>query len=461
MLRRGGSALAALVFLAVLAAALAGLVRDALPAFPYALFALSGGALVLAVPLFSDLGAILRRDEGGEWIRALPATRAELALARVLHLLFALAGLACAWFVPCALIAPAELGAGRVGLLGAGLALGLPLAAGVLWLQELLRERAGGLLVVLETALIVGIVVGLLQLFGHLPELARLTPESATLRYVPTAWFARAVVGAEAWTTLGASVAGALALWFVPVSARAEVRRAGWVERALGPLKALAARTWVRRDERASFELVFAALPREREVALRTYPMLGIPLAFLVVGAGAREGTEWRGDLLALLFFTTGIYLPLLLTHVPLTESPRAAFLLELAPVPRGALVNGAIKALFVRWVLPLYLALLVLGLVGEPGLTLRLWPLATLVGLLLLRLLYERLVRELPLSTAPEELRADTDWAGLVTTLAVAATLGAVVARRMLGPGAALGLAALALGIELARDRSLRRRSG
>jgi hypothetical protein len=218
----------------------------------------------------------------------------------------------------------------------------------------------------------------------------------------------------------------------------------------------------VRPDERASFELVFAALQREREVALRTYPMLGIPLAFLLVGAGAEESATWRGDLLALLLFTTGIYLPLLLTHVPLSESPRAAFLLELAPVPRGALVNGAIKALFVRWIVPLYLLLLALGfLLGEGALTLRLWPLATVLLLPLLRILYDRLVRELPLSTPPEELRADTDWAGLVSSLAIGATLLAVVARRFLGPGWALGLFLAVVGLEWALDRRLRRRMG
>lgn len=462
MLRRGELPIPALVFLAALATALAALVREALPPFPYALFALSLGALGLSFPLLSDLGALLRRDEGGEWLAALPATATELRLARTLHLVLALSGLTLAWFVPFAWLAPDGLGLARLALPLAGLGLALLLAALLVWAQGLLLERAGGLLVLLETALVVGAVVGLLQLLGRLPELARLEPWDAGLAWLPPAWFAAALTGASPLPALGAALAGTLALWGVPPGSRRVARRASWLERALAPLRALALRGWVRRDERASFELVFAALPREREVALRTYPMLGIPLAFLVVGLRSDAGETWRGDLLALLFFTTGVYLPLLLTHVPLSESAAASWLLRLAPCPRGALINGSIKALFTRWIVPLYLGLAGLGvLLGEAALVARLLPLALALVLVELRLLYLRLVPDLPLSTAPEELRAEVDWAGLVSALAVGATLLAVLARRFLPLEGALALALLLLGTELLLDRGLRRRHG
>ena len=54
MAGRSGWPIPAFVFLAVLATALAALVRDALPAFSYSLFALSLGGLVLALPLLSE-----------------------------------------------------------------------------------------------------------------------------------------------------------------------------------------------------------------------------------------------------------------------------------------------------------------------------------------------------------------------------------------------------------------------
>ncbi len=40
----------------------------------------------------------------------------------------------------------------------------------------------------------------------------------------------------------------------------------------------------MRKGERGTFDLVWDALPLEREFVLRTYPMFGIPLAFLVAG---------------------------------------------------------------------------------------------------------------------------------------------------------------------------------
>ncbi|MSR61332.1 MAG: hypothetical protein EXS08_02635 [Planctomycetes bacterium] len=439
MARRGGGPIPALLFLSALAAGLALLVRDLLPAFPYAFFALATGALVLGPPLLSDLGAILRQDPGLEWLAALPARATERTLARVLHLGLLLAALVGAWCAPFALLAPEAFGlAARLGLPALALAQGLGLAALLIWAQQLFLARAQALFVLFETALFAGLVIALLALLGRLPELARLTPDAAAIAWLPPAWFATAVVRGGGALVVPAIVclASVGALLAVPASEQRPGVRRGAFERALEPLRRLARRLWVREEERGAFELVFAALPREREVALRTLPMLGIPLAFLLLGASGAQapGDAWRGDVLALLLFTVGIYLPLLLTHVPLSETPEAAWILRLAPRTSEALVRGTIKALFVRWLLPLYLGLLILGLaLGQGGLIARLWLPATLLGLLLLRALYPRCVRGLPLSKAPDELRVEIDWAGLLSTLAVALTLLAVLANRFL----------------------------
>lgn len=462
MARRGGWPIPALVFLAALGAALAALVRTALPPFPYALLALSLGALLLALPLLSDLGALLRHDEGGEWVAALPARAVERGLARLAHLLLLLGALVFAWCLPWALLAPAELGlAGRLLLPFAGLGLTLCVAALLVWAQQLFLARLESAFVALETGTVVLVVVGVVQLLGNLPELAGLAPETNTLARFPPAWFARALVGGSATGALGLTLAGLAALALVPPSEARPLRRRDLVQRWLGPLHGLALAHWVRRDERGPFELVYRALPREREVALRTYPMLGIPLAFLCIGATGShaEGEPWRRDLLALLLFTVGVYLPLLLTHVPLSESPQAAWILRTAPVSEGARTGGAIKALFVRWLVPLYLALLVLGLaLGEHEILARLWLPAVLLALLLLRRLYPTCVRDLPLSVAPEDLRSEVDWAGQVTGLAVGSTLVAVLANRYLGGWeAALAVAGLVL-VEAWQERKLRR---
>jgi hypothetical protein len=463
MARRSGWPVPTFVFFATLGSALALLVRDALPLFPYAVLALSVGGLLLAFPLLSDLGALLRHDEGGEWIGSLPALPVERAIARTLHLAVFLAGLAFAWSAPWAILAPDAVDTSeRLALPALALLQAVFLAALWVSVQQLLLARLEGVFVLLESALVVVVVVTLVRLLGNLPWLATLVPGRAGLGWFPPVWFAIPLVdGGWTWgAPLGVTALSIVALLAVRTDRPQPFRRRR-SERWLEPLRRVAVRTWVRAEERGAFDLVYLVLPREREVALRTYPMLGIPLAFLWISATRAhgEGEVWRADLLALLLFTAGIYLPLLLTHVPLTESPGAAFLLRTAPCPASAVAGGAIKALFVRYLLPLYCTLLGLGLaLGQAELLVRLWLPAVLLGLVLLRLLYPACVRDLPLSVAPEELRSEVDWAGRVATLAIGLTLLAVVANRFLDWKAGLGLAFLLGLCELALERKLGR---
>lgn len=445
--------------------------RDALPPFPYALFALSLNAGLLAIPLLAELGLVLRRDEGGEWVEALPARPLELSLARTLAFLGLLLSLSLAVLGPASLLAPGALGLPqRLALPGLGCALALLLAVVLIWAQRLLLGRAEGLLVLLQTTLVASVVVGLLLVLGHLPELGALEPPTSGrswLSFYPPSWFAVPLVhGGRTWLpalALGALSLAALALVRQPV-ARTVVRRPNVLETLLAPLRRAATFAWVRRDERGAFDLVYDALPREREVLLRTYPLLGIPIAFLWIGArGAQgRGDPWRDDLLALLFFTAGVYLPVLLSSVPLTESPRASWLLRTAPVPPGAIAAGAIKALFVRFLLPLHLALSVLALaLSGPHLLARLALPALLVSLLVLRLLYGRCVRDLPLSVPPEDLRSELDWTGLGAGLAALLTLGALLANRLLDVRLGLSTALLLGIVDAFLARRLRSRLG
>lgn len=456
-----------LVFLAALGGLLALLVHDVLPPFPFAVFALSTGALLQAIPLLSELGTLLRRDEAEEWVASLPTTSLERTLARVLLLLSVLLALDLAFWIPFALLAPAELGLlGRLGLPLLGFGLTLTLATVAIWTQVLLTRtrRAQAWLVAFQTLVVGAVITGLLQSLGHLPELARLTPGDSGLIWLPPGWFAAPLVGAppQGWAPAVLGVLLSVAsLPFLPggPAPRSEPRARGLLERWLAPLRALAWRAWVRPAERGSFDLVYDGLSREREFTLRTLPLLGIPLAFLWLAARRGAG-GWESDFLATLFFTVGVLQPLLLSQVPLTESPGARWILGLAPQDRPALEGGAMKALFVRWILPLHLCLAVLALIaGQGKLVLRLWPLSVLASLLLLRFLYPRCVHGLPLSTAPEELRGDTDWAGSMIPLALGATLLAVAANRLLpwplGLGLALGLLAVEFGLEFARSRA------
>jgi hypothetical protein len=451
--------------LAVLATLMALLVRDSLPPFPYALFALSMGGLFLTLPLLSDLGALLRHDEGEDWLGALPARGSERTLARVLHLLVLLALLVLAWFAPWAALAREALGwGGRITLPLLGLALALGLAAALIWIQQLLLERLQSALLLLEIGLLFLVVTGMAQLLGRIPEIAILEPAHPSLAWLPPAWLARTLVDGPWWPALGSTVVSIAALLSVPSGATSGAKRVRVPGRWLRPLRRMAQRHWVRPAEQGAFDLVFWGLPREREVALRTYPILGIPLAFLWISAWGESGKSatWRADLLALLLFTPSVYLPLLLTHVPLSESAPASWILRLAPRSDAAHVGGAIKALFARWLLPLHLALLGLGVaLGEAELLLRLWLPALLLSMVLLRVLYARCVRDLPLSTPPEELRSDVDWAGLALPLAVGLSLLAVLSNRYVGRLGGLGLAVLLVLVEMGLERKQSRAEG
>jgi len=466
MAGRSGWAIPALVFHAVLGTLLASLVRDVLSPFPHALFALCVSAAFLALPLLSDLGVLLRRDEGGEWSASLPATDRERNLARTAQLLVALAALCLALVLPFAVLVPAGAPAHyRLTLPAAALGLALPIAAVLLWLQRAAWTHLAGALVLLQTLLFVAVTAGLLTLLGRLPEWAALAPGTPVLASFPPAWFAGAAVAPSAKAVLlpvVVALASGAALSFLPVlPAGAALRSRSVVESWLRPLRRVAARTWVRADERGTFELVLDALPREREFALRSLPLFGIPLAFLWVGSGGARGG--RADVLALLFFTIGVYLPVLLLHVPMSESPQASFLLRTAPVSRGAIEAGTIKALFVRYVLPLHLALAALAVsFSAGGLVLRLGPAAVATSLIVLQVAYPRCVKELlPLSTAPEDLPGSQDWMGHTVGLALALTLAAVLLNRWGTWPLGLLLAAGLFGVSAVLDRGLRRRRG
>ncbi len=457
---------AALLLQAVVTAVLCGLVRGELPPFAYALFALTLCGALVAIPLLGELSRLLVADEADEWIRSQPVGPHDVRLARTLHLLIALFALALGSLVPAALLAPWAMSlAGRAMLVAGGLELALVLAGLLLLVHSVLGGRARPLLVAVQTALFAGVLVGLVlgtRAVPALKELAGFAEGGPGLVFWPQAWFAAPLATPAA--PAGLLAAGPLAalaaalLLFAGPEVRLEAERSGepLLARLLSPARALALRTWVRRDERATFQLVFDALPRERSFVLRTYPLIAVPLAFLALGAREESGAAAEG-LYALLCFTTAAYLPLVSAHVPASDSADARWLLDTAPLPAAALDAGALKAVAVRIVLPLYA---LLGLLcwnqGGPGLALRLALPAALVAVAVLRSTWRTCVRDLPLSVDSDELAIDLDWIGLLGGLAIGQTLVSVlVARVVTSAGQALLLVAGLVALELVLDRA------
>ena len=429
-----GLPIAAWMMQGMIAAVLCGLVRDSTPPFAYAIVALSVSAALVSVPLLGELSGLLVTDEAAAWVGALPVRPFELNLARLLHLLIELGLLSLGALIPAALVAPAEFGlSARVALVGLGLGQSLFLAAALLMAQATLRGRAQALLVLLQTLVLAGVVVGAAAGLRSVPQLIDMSSEATGfLRAFPPAWFAAplALDGLDpSWAWIApAVIAGSVLLLVLMPAPPASAARAGQPVLAilLTPARKLAERIWVRRDERATFDLVFDALPKEREFVLRTYPLIAVPLAFLLIGA--QDGAA--DSLFALLLFTPATYLPILLMHVPATDSAAARWLLDTAPVPDAALENGALKAVAIRFVLPLYLALgaLCWGLAGA-DLALRLTPLAFLIAIGVLRASYRTCVDGKPLSTAPDDLRVELNLLSVLGGYALVLTMLAMVA--------------------------------
>jgi len=464
--------MALLLYQAALTSLFCVIVRDVLPPFAYGLFSLGLAALLVAIPLIGELGWLLRRDPAGAWVAALPIRSVEIKIARSLHLLIVLWVLSMGSLLPAALFAPeaTELLA-RLCLPLLGLGLVTLVAALLLLVQNLLGERAEGLLIAFQTILVVGVVLALVTGIKSIPDMARMPilgeEHAGFLWFVPPAWFAAPLAGAEGqperwWLPILVGLLSLVALLALPAPLAGRQVRTPWLSVLLAPVRRLAQRFWLRRDERGVFDLIFDALPREREVVLRTIPMLGIPLAFLVIAANGDLTDSKRTDLLALLLFTAGIYLPILLTHVPASASPRAAWLHQTAPIPQGALVSGTIKALAVRFLVPLYA---VLGFIAwyqaGPEVALRLAPAGFLVSLFVLRRLHGICVQDAPLSVLPSEIRFEMDWFGVLGGLSMLLLVLAILASRLPPLMGAYPLCLLLLLLEWGQDRNLRARLG
>jgi hypothetical protein len=437
--RRGAWPVAPMVVHGSITAALALLVRDVLPPYAYAVVMLSLAMGLLALPLLGDFGFLLRADPAREWVEALPVRASELRIARTLLLLLLVMALATSALVPIALFAPNGVGiVERFGLFCAGVGQALFVAAALLGVQSLLGSRAEAVLVLLQTVLVGGIIVGCLLGLRLVPLLVHVhgpIEAPAWFSGLPSAWFATVLAPSASMSTAAslspwvALFAAVVILFAAPQITAPSGRRAGWLAVLLTPLRSLASRTWVLASERGSFDLVYDALPLEREFVLRTYPMLAIPLAMLFAGSRDSSGAA-RDGLISVLLFTPATYLPVLLVHVPASSTPEARWILDGAPVSRAAIDNGALKALVVRFLVPIYVLLFALAW-SQSGLDFaaRLTPIGFLLSVIVMRRLYATCVTDVPLSTPMSELESRMDWTGTLLGLGVGLTVVAVVA--------------------------------
>jgi hypothetical protein len=461
---------APLVFLAVLAGLVAGLVRGELAPFGTALVALALALALGTLPLLGELAPLLRSDPAAEWIGALPVRPRDVRVARTLALATVAAAMAVALTLPAAVLATG-IGVGERALLVLlGMAQAWTVAAALLLVQRALGDRGEGLLTLLQAALLVAVLVGLIAGLRALPRLAELSAPTPGLLALPSTWFAAPIAALHAGEagafegSTGPAVALALAAtacalavlaWGpFPPAPRARPTRSS-LGLLLAPARRLALRTWVAPDERGPFELVYHALPAERDFAVRVWPLVALPLGFLFLGADPAT-TEGRG-LWVLLLFAPVAYLPFVLMHVPVSATPAARWLVDTAPIDPATELAGARKAVALRVLLPLHVALGVLAAaLVEARFAATLAPVAAAFGLLALRVLYRPPQRP-PLSTPPDDLAGaySEGVAGSVLTVGIVASgLGLAAWQVFPGPAAGWGVLGLVVALELTLER-------
>ena len=164
----------------------------------------------------------------------------------------------------------------------------------------MLGERAEGLLVLLQTAIVAVAAAGTfasLRLLGWLRDLELgEAAASELLGYWPSSYVAAAIADAPAgapsasnWLPIALALGGALCIAVVPPAAEPRGRSSLTpLARFLAPVRALAARLWVRDDERASFHLVLDALLDQPFLLQNRREMLG-QLDIRRVGSPAEE----------------------------------------------------------------------------------------------------------------------------------------------------------------------------
>jgi hypothetical protein len=291
-----------------------------------------------------------------------------------------------------------------------------------------------------------------------LPAIAALQAPEGLLAWYPPAAFAAftlesafSAAPTAVFSALLVTAAAALTFALAPFPPPLRARPTGSaLSVLLSPLRALATRFWVCREERGSFDFVYDALPAERDFVMRAYPLLAVPLAFLILGG---ENTDMRSEgLLALLMFTPAIYLPVLLVHVPATATPEARWLLDTAPLKPEVEREGTIKAIAVRFLAPLYV-LLCLACVarGSLDLALRIAPPAIIAGLLTLRIGWRTSVAAPPLSLGVADLPSafGEGFSGSFLTMAIGHTLISILCWRLIETPVQ-GLGVLVMGVLL-----------
>jgi ABC-2 type transport system permease protein len=141
------------------------------------------------------------------------------------------------------------------------------------------------------------------------------------------------------------------------ISKEQRVQRTNWLER-------ISAIITTNVFERASFELVYKMLSRDRKIKLKIYPSVGYIVVFgIVFMMRGRDdfSTTWH-NLSNTQYYLVLIYFTFMISQVALREIPysddfRASWFYSSAPIDKpGEILSGMVKAIFIKLFLPIYI---------------------------------------------------------------------------------------------------------
>ncbi len=459
----GGSLpIAPLLFQGMISSALLFVVRGDLDPHGHAVFAFTLLMALSLLSLLGELAPLLAQDPAEEWVAGLPVQPRDIRLSKILVCALIVAIMSLSVSVPAALLAPGDVDwAWRLSLIGLGVVFAGCLTATGLVLHALCQGPRSGLLVLLQAMLFVGMFVGFATTLGQASMLSNWTETSGAWLFLPSTWFAGPLapnaLGTATYLLLGfIGLSAAILHWApFPPSVAAHGTRS-LLGTALRPLRALASAIWVRPKEQPIFDWIYEGLPAEKDFALRTYPLMAIPLAFLFLGADA--SSQQGQGLLAILCFAPLTYLPILLLFVPTTAHPAARTLLDSSPLNPNDEAEGARKAVAIRIVLPLYLGLtMLISWLASVELALHLVPPAAGFTVLLMRSLWRHYVERPPLSTPASDLGGvwrDDLTGGMFFLAVISVGLALLTWRYVPGATGGLILAAILFAVELGLSR-------
>ena len=450
---KGGSLpIAPLVFQGVIATGILWLVQGDLDVHAHGVVALTLLFVLTMLSLLGELAPLLALDPAEEWVAGLPVTKREVRLSKIAVCLLVSLGMSLSVLVPAMLLAPEGMAwVQRLALMGLGFGLVLVSTALALLLHSLLQGKRSGLLVLLQAGLFVSLFVLFVGGLGRADELTGWSDARGGWLALPSVWFAGPLApnpwAPATWLALGAGFLAIAGLGGAPFPQKAQaVGTQSVLGTVLAPVYHVARKVWVRPQERPIFDWIYAGLPAEKDFGLRTYPLMAIPFAFLFLGADGQQ-PEGQG-LLAILAFAPLTYLPILLLFVPTTQTPAARVVVDVTPVGKMQEQEGALKAIAIRILIPLYALLaVVVGWVAGWALCLHLIPTAAALTVITLRPLWKHYVEHPPLSTPAQDLGGvwRDDLTGGMFVMAVYSVLAALLTWKFVpGPleGVLVGLA-------------------